>query len=260
MGQDAAGITQKMLASVKSMQTLSYTGDLKERVKGKMLFEKDDFKININPFKIYVYQYTPTLGMECLYVTGQNGGKSKINPHAFPWVNVNLSPEGDMTLANRHHSIFDAGFAYTASILEYLIQKHQNTKTITMAGTAKMQGVECYFITFTNPLYKMINYTTQGNETPQSLAKKLHLNFYSILENNPKLKLTGTINVGTNLTIPSDYASKMEMYIHKNKFYPVCMRVYDNKGLFEEFSFNSVVINPPFTDQDFSADNPKYGF
>jgi outer membrane lipoprotein-sorting protein len=37
------------------------------------------------------------------------------------------------------------------------------------------------------------------------------------------------------------------------------MRLYDSKGLYEEYTFNDVVINT-LKDIDFSADNPKYGF
>ena len=84
MGQDATSVTQKMLSTVKSMRTLEYTSDLKERVKGKTVAEKGTFKLNINPFKIYVYQIDPKKGLECLYVTGQNGGKIKVNPNSFP--------------------------------------------------------------------------------------------------------------------------------------------------------------------------------
>jgi outer membrane lipoprotein-sorting protein len=127
-------------------------------------------------------------------------------------------------------------------------------------GIVKMQGADCYYLTFNNPAYHLITYTTQVNETSLSLAKKLHLNFYAILENNPKLSITCTIKTGTTLTIPSDYASKMELYVQKDKFYPVCMRIYDSKGLYEEYTFNDVVINQAFKDIDFSADNPKYGF
>ena len=260
MGQDATSVTQKMLSTLKSMRSLMYTGDLKERIKGKTVSEKGTFKININPFKLYMVQIVPKKGLECLYVTGQNDGKIKVNPSSFPWVNLNLSPQGDLMLENRHHSIFDAGFAYTASILEYLLQKYQNAKDLSLNGTVKMLGSNCYYLTFNNPAYKMVSYTTQANETCLSIAKKLHLNFYSILENNPKLKITGTIDAGTVLTVSNDYSSKMEMYVDVDKYYPVCIRVYDSKGIFEEYTFYDVSINPPFTELDFSPENPKYGF
>ena len=163
-------------------------------------------------------------------------------------------------LENRHHSIFDAGFLYTALTLEHLMNKYSQNKTITLNGIETIQGAVCYYITLTNPNYRMINYTTQQNETPQSIAKKFNLNFYSILENNTDLDVIDEIEPGTKLIIPSDYASKMELYVHKEKFYPVCLRVYDNKGLYEEYSFFDVTINPKFTETDFSKDNPDYGF
>jgi outer membrane lipoprotein-sorting protein len=259
-GQDAQSITQQMISTVKSMQSLSYTSDLKERVNGTMKTEKASFKINVSPFNIYMYQYFPKLGAQCLYVTGKNGGKARVNTNSFPWITLSLLPEGTLMLEKRHHSVFDAGFLYTALTLENLLNKYQNDKVMTMNGIVKMQGADCYYITFTNPNYRMVNYTTQPNETPQSIAKKINLNFYSILENNPKLKVIDQIKPGTKLIIPTNYASKMEIYIHKDKFYPVCLRVYDNKGLYEEYSFFDVLINPQFKEIDFSEDNPNYGF
>jgi hypothetical protein len=261
IAQDAAGVTQKMLSTVKCIHSIIYTSDLKERIKGKLNnAEKGIFKINSSPYKLYMYQLVPTKGLECLYVAGANDGKIKVNPAAFPWVNLNLAPEGDLMLQNRHHSIYDAGFTYTASILEYLMQKYHNPKNLVLNGQSVMLGSNCYYLTFYNPEYKLVKYTTQANETPLTIAKKMHLNFYSILENNPKLKITSTIDAGTVLTIPNDYSSKMEMYVHVDKYYPVCIRVYDNKGLFEEYTFYDVTLNPVFTNNDFSEDNPKYGF
>jgi hypothetical protein len=211
---------------------------------------------------MYLYQYIPRSGLECLYVTGQNNGKVKVNPNSFPWINLNLDPEGGLMLQDRHHSIFDAGFSYTVSLLEYLLNKYQaqDDQLIKYNGILKIQDVECYYLTFTNPYYKLITYVTQANETPFTIAKKNHINFYSIIENNPWLKAAEVINPGTKLLIPNDYASKMELYVHKDKFYPVYIKVFDNKGIYEEYYFQHVIINPTFTDLDFSAKNPAYNF
>jgi outer membrane lipoprotein-sorting protein len=258
--QNAEEITKKMISTVKSIKSLSYTSDLKERVNGILKTEKASFKLNVEPFKVYMYMYFPKLGRECLYATGTNNGKAWINCNSFPWVTLSLSPESKIMLEERHHSIFDAGFLYTALTLEYLMNKYPTEKMITLNGIVSMQGEKCYYITLANPKYKMISYTTQQNETPQSIAEKLKLNFYSILENNPSLDLVDVIKPGTKLIVPSDYASKMELYVHTDKFYPVYLRVYDNKGLYEEYSFFGVTINAKFTDTDFAKDNPDYGF
>jgi len=113
---------------------------------------------------------------------------------------------------------------------------------------------------FTNPNYKLISYTTQKNETPLSIAKKNHINFYSILENNPSLKVTDVIKPGTKIVIPNDYASKMELFVSKEKYYPLYIKIYDNKGFYEEFTFQQVNINAVFKDLDFSETNPNYKF
>jgi outer membrane lipoprotein-sorting protein len=263
-GQDALSITNQMFATVKSIKTLQYNFESKERLmKGKIHTEKSSFKINISPYKFYVYQHAPKNGLQCLYVAGKNNGKAKVNPNSFPWVNLNLDPEGDLMLEDRHHSIFDAGFTYTASLIEYLLTKYQNQKQdmVKYNGVIKLMGTECYYLTFVNPNYKLTTYTTTSDkETPISIAKKLHLSFYAIIENNPSLKATSAIKTGTRLTVPNDYASKMELFIHKDKSYPVYLKIYDNKGVYEEFSFQQVVINPLFKDIDFLETNPAYKF
>jgi outer membrane lipoprotein-sorting protein len=93
-----------------------------------------------------------------------------------------------------------------------------------------------------------------------SIAKKFNLNYFTILENNTHIKGLGVIKAGTKLTIPNDYASKMEMYIQKDKYYPVYLKIYDHKGLFEEYTFTNIAINPSFKDIEFSPKNPDYGF
>ena len=262
-GQDAISITNQMFATIKTTKALQYTFESKERLMhGKSHIEKSTFKINVSPLQIYIYQHAPKNGLQCLYNAGKNKGKVKINPNSFPWVNLNLDPEGELMLQDRHHSIFDAGFNYTSSLLEYLLNKYEAQKEslIKYSGTLKLQGIECYYLIFTNPNYKLISYTTQKNETPLSIAKKNHINFYSILENNPSLKVTDVIKPGTKIVIPNDYASKMELFVSKEKYYPLYLKIYDNKGVYEEFTFQQVNINAVFKDLDFSETNPNYKF
>jgi hypothetical protein len=260
--QDPYTVTQKMFETVKSFKTLQYSFDLKERYYGKIINEKSNFKIQINPLKIYLYQISPNAGVECLFIAGKNDNKLKVNPNSFPWVNLNLDPEGTIALEKHHHSIYDGGFIYTTSVIEYLLNKYkqQYPNLITSNGIVKMAGVECYHFTFVNSGYRLINYTVRDNETPLSIAKKMRINYYSILDNNPSVKGIGVIKPGTLITIPNDYASKMELYIHKEKFYPVHLKIFDHKGLYEEYTFSNVIINPKFTDLDFSENNPAYNF
>jgi len=38
------------------------------------------------------------------------------------------------------------------------------------------------------------------------------------------------------------------------------MEIYDDKGLFEQYQFSEVQINPVFSENDFSETNKEYGF
>ena len=80
------------------------------------------------------------------------------------------------------------------------------------------------------------------------------------MENNSGLKPNSYIKPGTKVIVPNDYASKMELFINKSQLYPVMLQIYDTKGLFEEFYFKYVKINPSFKDIDFSENNPDYKF
>jgi hypothetical protein len=260
--KDSKEITENVLSTIKAIKQLKYTCESIERINGKMKYENSAFKICTAPYKVHVHQYFPKKGVQCLYVTGKNDNKAKVNPNAFPWVSVNLNPEGSLMLDNHHHSMFDAGFAYTFSLLEYLLKKYEpeSTNMIVFNGVVKVKEVECYHLTFTNPHFAMVSYTTLPGETPISIAKKLHINYYSILENNPAVKGIGSIKAGTRITVSNDYASKMDLYIHKEKLYPVNIKVYDNKGLYEEYLFSQVDMNPALKDIDFSESNPEYHF
>jgi outer membrane lipoprotein-sorting protein len=262
LAQEPLSVINKMFETTKSAKTVKYSFDSKERVGDKMIHEVSEFKINIQPFKVYMKQTSPKKGLECLLILGENNGKAKVNPNSFPWVSLNLDPEGSLMLDNHHHSMFDAGFGYTISLIEFLIEKYKAEipKLIADNGIVKMQNLQCHYFTLTNTNYRLVSYTTQPNETVLSIAKKLKLNYFTILENNTHIKGLGVIKAGTKLTIPNDYASKMEMYIQKDKYYPIYLRIYDHKGLFEEYTFTNIVLDPSFKDIEFSPKNSDYGF
>lgn len=262
LSQDPFSVINRMFANIKSIKSLQYTLDSRERVKGIIYHEVSDFIINKQPFRIYIYQHAPTKGVEVLYIAGANNGKARVNPAAFPWVTLNLYPEGFIMLDKHHHPLHEGGFDYTASILEYLLNKYkqQNQRLIADNGPVTIQGMKCYHYTLLNPNYRMIRYTVGIEETPLTIAGKLKINYFCIRENNPHVKGLGVIAPGTELILPNDYASRMELYIHKEKLYPVYIKIYDLKGLYEEYTFTNVIINPFLKNDVFSADNPQYGF
>jgi hypothetical protein len=251
-----------MISFTNSVQALEFTLESKERINSKIIREINSCKLSTVPYKIYAIQSEPLKKLEVLYVAGNNGGKIKINPASFPWVTINLHPESSLILSSHHHTVLEAGFAYISTIIEKFIQKNagKGPRILERFSKTKVNGSDCYVITLINPDYRLSDYVVSSHETPLTIAKKLSINYYSIIENNPGLKAHDEIAPGSKLTIPNDYASKIELYINQDKLYPIDLKIYDPKGLFEEYTFTDVDINPEFDTMVFSATNPLYRF
>jgi hypothetical protein len=262
IAQSGIELANEMISKVKALKTLQCTFEALERVLGKMVNEKNHFKIQISPFKTYFKQEYPEKGLEGLYITGENDGKTKINPNAFPWVTLNLDPEGELMMKNHHHPVFHAGYGYVAEVLDILIKKYQSktSQLIVNKGTIQYQGQEVIVLDCNNPFYKIQTLTLTKAESPYQIGKRLYINYFSILEENPGLKAFSDIPAGKAIKIPSDYASKMLIYLHKTQLYPVYIKISDPRGVFEEYKFTQVMLNPVYKVEDFSAGNPKYGF
>jgi Protein of unknown function (DUF1571) len=262
---DASLLLRKSMTNVRSLNSCQYTFESYERINGKMFFTKALFKISADPLRIYMYQFAPDKGIEILYLKGKNSGNARVYPGGFPWKILNLNPYGSLALKNRHHPITHAGFEYTALLIQYPLDKYksENPRLITIEGSDQVHGADCYKLVLKNPAYQMTTYKTSMGETVLSIASKLKLNYTTIQENNPSITAAsglGTIPANTVLTVPNDYASGMEVFIRKNDLFPVRFKIYDAKGLFEDYSFYDVKPNPAFNDIDFSETNPEYGF
>lgn len=259
---DPSTLMRQSIANVRSVHNCQYTFESYERFNGKMVYTKASFKIASDPFRVYMYQFAPDKGVELLYVKGANSGNAKINPGGFPWKILNINPTGSLALRNRHHPVTHAGFEYTAALIQYLLDKYKadNSRLITLEGTEQIHGAECHKLVLKNPSYKMVTYKTSEGETALSIAAKLKLNYVTLQDYNPSISGPGSVPAGIVLNVPNDYASGMEVFVRKSDLFPVRFRIFDQKGLFEDYLFSDVKINPQFSEKDFSAKNPDYGF
>jgi outer membrane lipoprotein-sorting protein len=260
--QNAADITRQMFEKTKSIKSLSCMIVAKERFGTEYKLQKAFIKKQISPVKIYYKQIVPATNAEVL-INSTYQKKALVNPNSFPWANLTLDPYGKILRDSQHHNIYEAGFDYLTDILSYLINKYQNNldNMIAYKGMVDWQGASCYKIEFNNPSFKISSYNVNENCTPTSLAKKLHIGDYLIIERNPAYKeYLDNIKAGAILNIPSDYAKKLIILINKTSLLPIYMEIYDDKGLLEQYQFIEINTNPGFTDIDFSEKNEKYGF
>ena len=56
------------------------------------------------------------------------------------------------------------------------------------------------------------------------------------------------------------YAKKMILYIDKGYMLPLVIKVYDGKGLYEQYAYTKFILNPDFEDDEFTSEYKDYGF
>ncbi len=260
--QRCSDIMEKMFASIDQLQTASFHIIAKERFFDQYKIEKGFYKLRKNPYAIYYKQLIPPSYAEVLM-----NDKHKINalvyPNSFPFTSIKLSPYGEKLRERQHHNLYQAGFDYFKMILSEMKKKYSTEwdDVCEYHNLVLIKNKSCYKLTLINPYYKLITYTLDKKTTAQKLALKLNLCDYKIIELNPTIKsIFVTIPTKSTLVLPTDYAQKITLYIDQNNYLPIKIEVYDEKGLFEEYLFENIKINPTFTDKDFDENNPEYGF
>lgn len=261
--QNAVDIIDKMSAAIKKMNKSSFVLHSKERFGDKYVYKKMKFHIQESPRKVYMKDLDK--GVELLYVNGWNNNKGYINPNGFPWVNVSLSIYDSKVVAENHHTVDDAGFGFVNVLLEGFESTGRKagksrSSLYTYKGEVTYEGKTCYKLYLYPPTeFKYVSYTTDRDQNLMQLSRRIVASDFLIKEKN-KLSYTRTIKKGTKLTVPSNYAKKVIVYIDKKTYMPIVQMLYDEKGLFEKFEYKKVVAYPKFQSNEFTTDCSTYGF
>jgi len=252
---------KNMMENIDRIQTLSFKLDKTERIKGKMMPGSQDVKLNVSPFKTYLKIHVPNKGAEVLYVHGQNKGNCKVNPNAFPYLTLNLDPDGGILRKDQHHSVKQLGFGYTGDILHHVYTKYRERmdEFVRINGDVTYDGRQCMNVTLDNMEYAIESYTVQPGEDIISIARKLRLNEYQLLELNG-IKDFDAIKAGQQIKVPNSYCKKIEMYLDKENYLPIYQKMYDEKGLIAVYEYSKLKINPHFHQDEFNAENDAYDF
>ena len=259
-GQSPEEVARQMFKRLEQVKTLCYEMRKTERVNGKMREQIARIKLNRDPFKVYIRQVEPDEGVEVLFREGDE--TALVNPSGFPWFNVRLQPLGSRMIKDQHHTIHNSGFDYFAGILRFLFNKYhtQLDQMTTISDGQAPSGEDCWVLTFNNPYFKFVDYTVKKGESVLSIAEKLNVSAYMILETNPTLEDYFDVSEGQGLQVPNDYSPHMTLHIDKSNHVHRLIKVQDQKGLFQQYEFHQVRIDPSFQPDEFSASYPDYGF
>ena len=252
-------IIQKMLKSITDVQGLKYNLKITERGKKGYHFYESSVKLNRKPRQIYLY----IKGIEVLWVQGKNKGKALVDPYSFPYINLNLDPMGTLMRQDQHHTLNEMGFDYFGKVIEYVALKYNDKfdQYFVYEGEERVNNRPCFKISITNNEFGFFNYTVGDGESITSIARKHFVSEYMIVEKNPKFKdYFDELKKGVIIKVPSLYAKNVILYIDQLYFLPIGVKIYDDKGLFEEYNYHNVFVNPKFEEGEFTKDYKDYTF
>jgi hypothetical protein len=252
-------IVTKSLKAIKEVRGLKYHLKITERGKHGFNYYESAVKFSRNPRLIYLY----IKGIEVLWLQGKNDGKALVKPNSFPFFNLNLDPMGNLMRQDQHHTLNEMGYDYFAGIIQHSVDKLGNKfdDYFEFAGEERINNRLCYKININNPDFAYIDYTVGHGESITSIARKFYVAEYMILEKNPKFKdYFDILKPGQIIKLPNWYCKTVTIYIDAFYFVPVSMKTADDKGLFEEYNYYFLQVNPKFEEGEFTRRYKDYKF
>ena len=256
---DAKTIATKMIKAIKEVNGLKYNLKITERGRKGYNYYESAVKLNRKPRWIYIY----IKGIEVLWTAGTNNGKALVKPNSFPYINLNLDPMGTLMRQDQHHTLNELGFDYFGGIIEYCALKmgDKAEQYFYLDGEEHYNNRPCYKIVINNKDFAIHTYTVGENENLTSIARKLFVSEYMIVELNPKLKdYFDFLKKGQVIKVPNWYAKHVIMYVDQFYFLPIGVKVYDDKSLFEEYNYHFLQVNPTFEKDEFTRNFKGYKF
>jgi hypothetical protein len=255
---DSIEMLNNILKSISNVKTLRYDLQRSERVKGKMNFTASKVKLQVSPRKMYI----SIDGQEVLWTEGTNNGNALINPGTFPYINLNLDPMGSLMRKNQHHTIHELGMEYLAEILKNGMKHYGEElyKHFVVLGEEKYMGRLCYKLSVAFPDFTWNPYIVKKGETIITIASKMRVSEYMILEKNPEAGWYNDIVEGQVIQVPNAYAKLFLLMIDKELMLPISEKIYDDKGLFETYEFYNLQVNSTFSPEEFTKSYKDYHF
>ena len=258
-------LAEDMLAKMAMVKTLKYRMYKKERLNGKYRESDMQIKYQKSPFACYMYMYSPDAGVEVLYKEGVNSGKAYVNPNKklVSFIDFDFDPMGKTLRKDEHHTLFENGFEYMRGILKAVMrvadEEDKYDEYCVVEGEVNFKDRQCHKVLLQYPKFAWKDYTVQSGEDLVKIARKLNLSEYMILEKN-KLSNYTSVKAGQTIKVPNMYAKKVVLYIDKINLMPIYQEVHDDQGMFEEYHYINLIVNPVLDADDFSKQNPEYKF
>lgn len=260
-GQTPMEIVKRMFVKADSLE--GFIAEIKktERFNNAYIVQVSYVKLKRKPYQIYLRQVSPKEGVEVLIDTDSDNKKAVVNLNSFPWINLYLDPYGTLMRRNQHHTALDSGFDLMLKILKYELRDGLSDYKMTRKPDAYWKGRKMYALELLNDDYIIKEYkVTPEDDNLDIIADKLYINTYSIIDLNDDIDGYHDINPNQIIKVPSHYGKSMDLLIDQETHLPMVIKVYDNRGLYETYEYNSITINPSFMPNEFTEEFEEYDF
>ena len=260
--KEAIHLLQSMFDSVYAIQYAKFEMFSKERIEGEFVESHAVGVMQYEPRKVFIrgLDEEGVLLNEVLYINGKNNGNALISPNGFPYINLNLNPEGSAMRKNRHFTILEAGGRYLVDMLKLGMTQYAQMGNMQHRFFMEDESSSTWKVTISNTDYAFKKYTVREGENSRTIAKRLGVPEYKMVELNEDIDDYDDIRPEQTLTVPNLYAKKVELILRKNDLIPIQVRIYDDQGLYSEYVYTVFDTHPTVNDQTFNSDNPAYTF
>jgi len=256
-------IIDNMLLACEQVKACSFILASEERKKEGNIDKSEMLvKLQTHPTKIYVMVLNPNAGAEALWRQGEMKDHLLINPNGFPFVNLRFDPYNSFLRKTSHHTIKEIGFDYVVSMVHhYRRELGENFYSfLNITDTVQWEGRYCIRLTFDYSDFTYRPYTVGKGENATTIGMLNYVNDYMIVCANENMKDFHDVKLGQEVLVPNMFGKKVVFFVDRSTMLPLVQEVYDQNGLFEKYEMKSFILDPNFSDDEFTPKHKGYGF
>jgi hypothetical protein len=264
-GQTGIEVISQTIQSTKALKSLHFEMISRERIDDEYKISVAIVKCNLSPYQTYLQSVLDGggLGPEVLYRSNKNNNQAIISPNKFPYFNIHTDLNSFILRNGHHHTLKQSIFTFIADVMENEFIKigDENLKEyIVREEDVIFRHWNCYYINIYWADFEWVPYTVKKGETLTTIAEKLVVSDYHILQKNEDVDDYDDVSEGDKILVPNHYAKRVEFFIDKATNLPVYTKISDERGVFAQYQQNWLIVNPNFSELDFSTENPQYNF
>lgn len=244
----AQAVLEQMHQKMESLTSHRYHLKLEER-RLENTTHKAEMYISVkeHPLQVKAELLAPQEGILVEYNEQIDKHHAVITPQKWiPSVNFRRNIDGSL-LRRGHYSIHETSLTYFDKLIQraeqLLEQRGVYQQALYLKGMAQLEGQACFQIELIDPQYQLRWYRVKPGESLLSIAREQVLNPYKILELNAGLESYGVLNSGQEIRIPSSIGQRCVIWVDQHNYLPRQIEVYDEKGLFERYSFLDIQLH-----------------